>query len=1055
MKLTKKTTGLLLLLIASFCSIFLYEKLKEKVFPIADPAFDLSHRLTMAEIQELVRPLYNLPVDAEYKIETFVERNSLKFLQQTLTPDQFNNILRKENLQLWGWTVHFKKPLQATIQISQQKKLIGFHFTIQPQPFNPIADIKLILKTLEEKTGKDFSSYEREDRAHINNGILVKLKKNIPDTKLVETITIFINHGKLERLENQILLPNTYAFNVNQQIEKQKTIHHFFNVFHYLLIAIIFIFLFKFYENHSLRWKSSLYIFLVLFLTQFISNLFGTRFHDAYMISILQSLIRTVGYASWTFLLVVAADIIARQTPSSTYGLSDVGTKKFFLSEKFRESVLAGWFLFVIQIVLVGLFYKVFQNYASYVPLKIPGEHSLNCTLEFLKYFSESLSTSIYEESLYRLFLISFFILIFKKNWIAIVLSSVLWGFLHFSYQFEPYYIRGLELSLVGIVYGFAMIRYGVLSVILAHFLYNNFVMSEYEFQFMEYNIGVIVCVSALYSMSYIFRKNDFIFHRPEKLQESQSTMTTDRRNILRRIVPMNWKYGLVGLALLLFVLSQVQIYPKDANPLANQHQLQSISSKLINTYARSEVWNVTYHRNSDEIEKINKIISTYPNRKELEALIKPYEHTWSIRYFSKDHSMVVCDFDYSHSYELIGLDCDPNEAHPKSFDEWVRLIKDPQETWTVFDIAPMKNGVLRYEYNIAHDSSGLTKKALITFKNNQLIHFKKLISINYLDSIQAENNRKNFDVLSIGLSIILIVFVFLFVKFLITVLKDVRIYDRKSMIGAYISGFVYVLWKLNAYKEIIVDWNGQNTLQHFFFNELLTSTLKLIALGFFTYFLFFAFFYFPSRVFKMMPTSKEWSGILSRPVWKWRNTRVSLVYAALLLCIQTLLRMLIQLNGHGDGMDLFHFNVSFLNHEYLFITFMGLLWKSLLFWISLMVVITIMEKFMKRWMYLTILAAIALANILTSEGNLDTKLIEICAFYIVFYFVYNVARFDFSFYFWFILLNTLMTFVPVLVYKQYASYLYQVIFIFIFVIAAIFYTVIRGKMFNKFGDVT
>jgi membrane protease YdiL (CAAX protease family) len=1047
MKSIRKNIVIWGLLIASLCAFALYFQNRENVFPIANVDHDLTHEFTDLEIQTMVSPLFDLSSkELNYRVERFVDRNSLKFLQQTLTTEAFNQVLKNENIQLWGWNIYFTKPIQATIRISQQKKLIGFDFNFHSTVFNPLNDPKQILSVLEEKTGKKFSNYAREEQDVVNNGALIKLHREVPTTKLIELIKISINRGKLDKFESQILLPNAYANNINIQIQKQKTIHYFFNIFHYLLIAIIFLFLFRSYESHKLRWRDNVYVFLVLFFAQFISNLFETRLHDAYAISILEALIKTIGYTSWIFVLIVAADFVARQFPKSNHSLSDLGKKSFFYSEQFRSNFYAGWILFVVQLVFVGIFYKIFQNYSSYVPLKIAGEHSSYCSFEFLKYFSESLSTSIYEESLYRLFLISFFSLIFKRSWIAIVISSILWGFLHFSYQFEPYYIRGLELSIIGILYGWVMVRYGILSVIIAHFLYNNYVMAEYEHQAFAYNFSVILILISLYLISFAYRKDTFVFDRPRNDNSSEPVVSADRRNLIRRIYPLSWKYGLASLAILVFVLTQIQFYPKDANPLANQQELIQNSSKIINAYTKSNTWNVTYHKHNSDIDGVFEVIKGNPRQKEFEQLLEPYSFLWSVRYFSQDRSAAVCDMHYSHGYELMSLECNDLDAPPMSFEEWIRLVKDPEETWTVFNVLPSQNGIVDYEYNVVHDSSGLTKKAFIKFRNNQLISFNKQIGINYISAKPAKPPTKYKDIASIALSIILFSFLYLFFKFLLSVLKDVRIYDKKSLYGSYISCFLFVLWKLNSYKDVIIDWNTQNSLQHYFINEILISSIKILALGFFSYLLFFAFFYFPSRVFKFVPTSAEWNGILARPIWKWRNTRVSLIYAALLLCIKTLLSVLIQINGGTGNTDFFHFDVSFLNHEYLFITFLGLMWKSLLFWVSLMIVITLLENHFPRWIYLFILALIGFLNIALADSNLDSKLIEVCALYIVFYFLYNVARLDFSFYFWFILLNTLMTFVPVLIYKQYTPYLYQVVFIFIFVSSIIFYTLIRGR---------
>lgn len=1047
MKNIQKSIHLWLLLIASVLAVLIYMQHRESVFPAVEASYDLKKTIRREEIAQIIQPFYELSKNFEYELSTNVDRNTLKFLQQNLSKEDFSSLLQNDNIPLWGWNIQIKNPVQVTLQISQQKKLIGLdviHDSLQSQHILPS---NLLLSSLEKKTGKNFQSYTSEVTQTPDNGQLIKLRREIQKVKLIEVIHISIQHGKLKRFESQLLIPNAYANHINTQIEKQKTIHQFFNIFHYLLIAIIFIFLFQLYDNPNLRWKENTYLFLILFIAQLLSNLFSTQIHQENFISILQATTATIGNTSWMLVLIVISDYIARQSHETKYGISDLTSKCFFLSQNFRSSLYAGWLLFVFQMIFVGVFYWVFQNHSSYVPLKIPGEHSIRCTVEFLKYFSDSLSTSIYEESLYRLFLVYFFILMLKRKWVAIVLSSMIWGFLHFSYQFEPYYIRGLELSIVGVFYGWTMLRYGILSVIVAHFLYNIFVMSEYESQFALTNILAMFTLIGLFVFSYFKRSNSFVAEKPIHSEKTKIHSFSDRRSVFRKMYPMNWKFGLSCLVILLFVLSKALIFQNDVSPMIDQQRLISVSSKLIPDYSPSQWWNLTYHQENEDILKLYKISRNHSKQQELEQLIQPYRYLWSIRFFSKKNAQDFCDFEYTEKYELIRLSCNSSQTQSKTFDEWIRLMKDSQETWTVFDVISQENGRVVYVYNIANHFSQLTKRAIVTFQNNQLTNFEKEIGINYATSTSNESKKNNFDYVSILLSMGLLLLIFFFIRFIRLSLKEIRLFDQKALIACYISCFLFILWNLNEYKEIFIQWTGKNTLQQFIFNELLFLGFKLFVLGFFSYFLFFSFFNFPSKVFHSLPTSKEWSGILSRPVWKWRNNVVSLIYATILLCIQTLLRLLIQFNNGGSsGFDAFHFDISYLNHEYLFITFVSLLWKSMMFWMLLLVVLTVLERSMPRWFYLTLLALVGIFNVITTESPIDSKLIEICTLYIVFYFIYHIARFDISFYFWFILLNTLMTFSPILIYSQYVAYLPQMILVYIVVVSAIFYTFFRSR---------
>ena len=79
------------------------------------------------------------------------------------------------------------------------------------------------------------------------------------------------------------------------------------------------------------------------------------------------------------------------------------------------------------------------------------------------------------EEFLFRLVAISLLLRWFKKSWLAVLVSAVVWAFLHADYPQEPIYIRGLELTIVGVLLGIVFLRFGVWATIICHYVYNCF----------------------------------------------------------------------------------------------------------------------------------------------------------------------------------------------------------------------------------------------------------------------------------------------------------------------------------------------------------------------------------------------------------------------------------------------------------------------------------------------------------------------------------------------------------------------------------------------------
>lgn len=84
---------------------------------------------------------------------------------------------------------------------------------------------------------------------------------------------------------------------------------------------------------------------------------------------------------------------------------------------------------------------------------------------------------AISEEATYRLLGIILFKKLFRSNFIAIVIPSVIWAASHTQYPIYPVYTRLIEVTIIGIILGYVFLKYGFITAVFAHACMDSILM--------------------------------------------------------------------------------------------------------------------------------------------------------------------------------------------------------------------------------------------------------------------------------------------------------------------------------------------------------------------------------------------------------------------------------------------------------------------------------------------------------------------------------------------------------------------------------------------------
>jgi membrane protease YdiL (CAAX protease family) len=212
---------------------------------------------------------------------------------------------------------------------------------------------------------------------------------------------------------------------------------------------------------------------------------FGYRTTDSYSSFVTnylwENLLAALGIGAAIFLLVAASEPVYREGFPNQVSLRRYFNWQGLRTRSFLIANIVGitltFFFFAYQTV----FYLAANKLGAWAPAEVPFTDLLNTRFPWVTVLFIGFFPAVSEEMLFRAFSIPFLRKLLRSLPLAVVLSAFMWGFGHAAYPNQPFFIRGLEVGLAGIVTGLIMLRFGILATLIWHYsvdaLYTAFLL--------------------------------------------------------------------------------------------------------------------------------------------------------------------------------------------------------------------------------------------------------------------------------------------------------------------------------------------------------------------------------------------------------------------------------------------------------------------------------------------------------------------------------------------------------------------------------------------------
>ncbi|HNX81342.1 MAG TPA: CPBP family intramembrane metalloprotease [Candidatus Omnitrophota bacterium] len=430
-----------------------------------------------------------------------------RYLQKTVGFEGEEKFLQKHQYDLFYWRIRFFREFKKeeyTVEVSSHTgAVLGYVHLIddiaQRQDVSKEAarfhaeqfiehgyGIKLDAYDFHEEKIKRYEKRIDYEFSWEKKGVYIPWKKDQGGAKLL--LGVKVSGDEIRQFYTQNLdVPEQFERDIAKQLVfGEYLVNIYFIVFILLVIISIYIVVKK--KNQVItRSCKKWYLWCAVFLLAMNLGSFGNNFQAilaGYATSVsLGSFIGIIFMRSSINLLVMSVMFIMPGLAGEALNKEVFYDRPFtslshyirssFLNRSLTRAVIFGYLVFLVMLGVQAVLFWVGQTYLGVWKEWIKLTQFSSAYIPFFGAFALAVNASFNEEVIFRIFGMSLATKYCKRLACAVVCTAVVWGFGHSAYAIFPVWFRGIEVSIIGIIFGIIFLRYGVMPLLVAHYLFD------------------------------------------------------------------------------------------------------------------------------------------------------------------------------------------------------------------------------------------------------------------------------------------------------------------------------------------------------------------------------------------------------------------------------------------------------------------------------------------------------------------------------------------------------------------------------------------------------
>ena len=407
------------------------------------------------------------------------------FLERNLGLDRAKHVLRND-VRVWTWHHRWFRPLveeEVSVDVAPTGEIVGYTHTLpEDKPAPGVRAPLPFLRSIGVRTDDLVlvSTSERQLPRRIQR-IYTYESKSVRPAGAPYRHTVTIDGPVVTSYRQGVKVPDAWVRSYRELRSKNAAASQVDEIFMaVLLLAVVVVFIVRLRRGDlRLRFLLAIGIASVLLVGAVTLNSFPSQIafyetstsYPAFLGNmIFWGAVQSIGTAMLLIVVCGSGEVLYRERLPQHLAIPRLWNRKALGSKRVFLALILGYALVPMFMAYQVVFYLVAQRFGAWSPADVPYDDMLNTAIPWVTVLFAGFFPAFSEEFLSRAFAIPFLQRFVRSRWFAIILAGLIWGFGHSGYQQQPFWIRGVEVGLAGVVAGLLMDRFGLLPLLIWHY---------------------------------------------------------------------------------------------------------------------------------------------------------------------------------------------------------------------------------------------------------------------------------------------------------------------------------------------------------------------------------------------------------------------------------------------------------------------------------------------------------------------------------------------------------------------------------------------------------